>query len=116
MTVDLAGNIINVARNRTVGLDDARGTTIVCVRGLLWVTEQRRSEDVLLEPGERYVLSGRGKALVTALEPGAVRLIDPPSFSSSVIDALAALVARWWTAQFDVRAMQVAARRYGTIV
>lgn len=116
MTVDLAGNIVTIARNRIIALDSARGTTIVCIRGLLWITEQRSSRDVLLEPGERYVLTGNGKALVTALEVGAAKLLAPASLSWSVLSALTAKVSRWWTCQFDARAMQAAARRYGMVV
>lgn len=116
MTVDLAGNIVTVARNRVIALDHARGTTIVCIRGLLWITEQRLGQDVLLEPGERYVLTGNGRALVTALEVGAAKLIAAPSLSRSVLDTVAAKVSGWWTRQFDARAMQAAARRYGMVV
>lgn len=116
MTVDLAGNIINVARNRIIALDHARGTTIVCIRGLLWITEQRRAGDVLLEPGERHVLSSNGKALVTALEVGAAKLIEPTTFARSTIDMLVGAIAGWWTRQFDQHAMSAAARRYGAAV
>jgi hypothetical protein len=116
MTVDLAGNIINIARNRIIALDNARGTTIVCVRGSLWITEQRGSEDVLLEPGERYVLTGNGKALVTALEVGAIKLIEPVSLARSTMDALVGAFVGWWTRQYDQRAMNAAARRYGVAI
>ncbi len=116
MTIDLAGNIINVARNRTIALDNARGTTVVCVRGSMWITEQRRSDDLVLEPGERYVLSGNGKALITALGAGAIKLIDRRSLARATIDALSGAFARWWVGRFDQHTMGVAARRYGTAI
>lgn len=54
-----------------------RGTTVVCERGVLWLTQSGDPIDHFLLPGQRYTLKKRGKVLVEALREASVSIITP---------------------------------------
>ena len=54
-----------------------RGTTVVCERGVLWLTQTGDPMDHFLLPGQRYTLKKRGKVLVEAMREATVSIITP---------------------------------------
>lgn len=54
-----------------------RGTTVVCERGVLWLTQTGDPMDHFLLPGQRYTLKKRGKVLVEAMREARVCVITP---------------------------------------
>jgi hypothetical protein len=67
MHIELHGGNLHLAQGQTLKVRDGAGSTVCCRSGTLWVTEENRPRDVLLEPGACHLLSQRGMALVQAL-------------------------------------------------
>ncbi len=63
-----------LARGRTLEVGDARDWRVVCRRGVLWITQDRLPEDVILVPGQTFRLSRRGPTLIHAFEESEFRL------------------------------------------
>lgn len=53
----------------TLPLVDEQGTRIVCLKGQLWITQHHDPRDIILQPGESFVLDKPGLAIVFALQP-----------------------------------------------
>ncbi|MCL4802266.1 MAG: DUF2917 domain-containing protein [Burkholderiales bacterium] len=66
-----------VPGRRTLRLPNAQGHRVAALSGEIWVTQERRRDDIVLRPGESVELEGRGLALVTAFEPADVEVIPP---------------------------------------
>lgn len=58
---------IELERGEAVSLLRAEGCELRCVRGRLWVTEQNGGGDVVLDAGDAYPLSRRGRTVVQAV-------------------------------------------------
>ncbi|HXZ54062.1 MAG TPA: DUF2917 domain-containing protein [Burkholderiales bacterium] len=56
---------------------DALGARVDCVRGGLWITQDRDLEDHFLSANDSLVLTRRGLALIHAQEPSDVVLRQP---------------------------------------
>lgn len=67
--------LVSIDYNRTIELHDAFDTEVVCVRGCLWVHEDRLGDDHILTSGESRCIGRDGRALVTALEPSLMRAL-----------------------------------------
>ena len=52
-------------------------TTIVCKKGLVWLTQTGDNNDHVLTDGEKYTLNHRGVVLMEALPNAQVRIIPP---------------------------------------
>jgi Protein of unknown function (DUF2917) len=69
--------IIELEHRGIVPVEDAVGTQIDCLRGRIWITEMGSMDDIVLEAGQRYVISRGGVALVQALREALVGLRAP---------------------------------------
>jgi hypothetical protein len=49
-------------------IDNGKGTKVTCVRGVVWVTQEHDSRDIILAAGESVVLDRRGLAVVFAFK------------------------------------------------
>jgi len=58
-------------------LADAKGTTVVCLEGCLWVTRDGSPKDVQLAPGDSYHLEDATPVIVTGFGPSLARLLQP---------------------------------------
>ncbi|MBI2311292.1 MAG: DUF2917 domain-containing protein [Betaproteobacteria bacterium] len=67
-------------------LDGARGVTLRCLSGRLWITEEGGGGDVFLAAGEFHRIGHGGVTLIEALEPAQV-VIEAPR--AGVLPALA---------------------------
>ena len=56
---------------------DPLGARVECVRGGLWITQDRDFEDHFLSPNDALVLDRAGLALIHAQEPSDVVLLEP---------------------------------------
>ncbi len=54
-----------------------RGATVVCERGVLWLTQANDPVDHFLLPGQRYTLKKRGKVLIEAMREASVSIVTP---------------------------------------
>lgn len=74
MRIELQPGALRLARGQTLKVTDARGSTVRCAEGSVWITEEDVPRDVVLEAGAAYRLSRRGLALVHALGDATVAL------------------------------------------
>jgi hypothetical protein len=58
-------------------LADAKGSTVVCLEGCLWVTRDGCAKDIQLAPGESYHLEDATPVIVTGFGPSLARLLKP---------------------------------------
>ena len=72
------GAAVTIGLDREESLRLRRGTTleVVCLSGVVWITQEGDLRDLFLAPGESIRLRLRGVALITALEPAAVKVRD----------------------------------------
>jgi DUF2917 family protein len=56
---------------------DPVGARVECVRGGLWITQDRDFEDHFLSANDALILDRRGLALIHAQEPSDVVLLEP---------------------------------------
>jgi hypothetical protein len=73
---DLRLPVRSLARDSLLRLPDTRGRAVVCLEGCLWITVDDDPRDVVLQPGERHVFDRPGRALVSALLPSSLLLLD----------------------------------------
>jgi hypothetical protein len=45
---------------------DARGVSVTCVQGVLWLTQERDARDHVLSAGERFVVDRRGRVVISS--------------------------------------------------
>lgn len=77
MRVDIFDQTIELGKNRSIVLHEARNAEIVCIRGHIWITEDPLRNDIGLAEGKSHVIGVDGLAFVTALTPSAVWLREP---------------------------------------
>jgi hypothetical protein len=51
--------------------------TVVCEKGLLWMTQSGNLQDYTLKPGQRVTLEGKGKVLIEAVSESDVCILYP---------------------------------------
>ncbi|TXI76953.1 MAG: DUF2917 domain-containing protein [Dokdonella sp.] len=74
MNLKLNSSELCLAHNVPVRLPFAKGTRVICVEGVLWLTVSGEAGDVFLRPGEVYAIHGRGPAVLEAIGGGRARL------------------------------------------
>jgi hypothetical protein len=53
------------------------GMTVVCKKGLLWLTQTGAPNDYVLTPGEHLVVENRGGLLIEAIQEADLSVIYP---------------------------------------
>lgn len=77
---------------------DAQGTTVRVNRGLLWLTQHRDTRDIVLGPGDAWMVEQRGLTLVQAQRGSAVTITGPGAVRSTIghrKHGIAARVRQW---------------------
>jgi hypothetical protein len=72
---------------------DPLGARVECVRGGLWITQDRDFEDHFLSANDALVLDRAGLALIHAQEPSDVVLLEP-SRRATLLERIAGWIAR----------------------
>ncbi|HUQ75180.1 MAG TPA: DUF2917 domain-containing protein [Burkholderiales bacterium] len=67
MKLELKKGGVRLGPNQTLKVVDGAGSTVTAVEGAVWITEENRANDIVLEPGRSYQLRERGVALVNSL-------------------------------------------------
>jgi hypothetical protein len=92
-------------------LRDASGTRVQCLKGALWITQDRDPEDHFIGAGDELTLDRPGLVLIHAIEPAECVLSEPaarPSLSARIGRALVAAfraVVRWIARRFGPEAI-----------
>jgi hypothetical protein len=58
-------------------LQNGSGLTILCLKGMLWLTQQNDVRDIVLSVGESFTLDRRGLALIYALNSACATILGP---------------------------------------
>ena len=88
---------IDLERGEAASLLHAEGNTLRCVRGTLWVTEDNGGGDVVLDTGDSYALTRRGRTVVqSVVTPGGaccqVLLARSPQYPVAMLRLLLSLL------------------------
>lgn len=84
MITELKSSFVQLDRRQFVELMDAAGVSVTCISGSLWITQHKEFADIVLGPGQSFVLDGRGKAVVQALAASTLRVLQPVTVSHRV--------------------------------
>ncbi len=72
MRIELKTGALQLQRGQTLKVVDGAGSTVCASHAAVWITEQNRPRDIVLEPGRCYRLSNRGVAIIEALGSASV--------------------------------------------
>lgn len=78
-TLDLPGGTL-------VPFASAPGERVRILFGRIWLTEEGNPDDAFLASGEEVALATRGLAVIEALGPARVQLIEPVNLSRKLYD------------------------------
>ena len=59
---------------RAVALEDARGRMVTCIAGIAWLTMEGDSRDIVLAPGESFMVERDGLTLIASQQASTVTL------------------------------------------
>lgn len=72
MKIELRTAALQLRRGQMLKVVDGAGSTIYAARGPVWITEENRPRDIVVEPGGSYRLRSRGVAVIEALGEASV--------------------------------------------
>ena len=72
MKIELKAGALQLQRGQMLKVVDGAGSTICASRGAVWITEENRSLDIVVESGGCYRLRSRGVAVIEALGEASV--------------------------------------------
>lgn len=82
MLIDIPHTRLILQRGQTSRLSEARAARLCSAQGTLWITIDHDARDIVLEPGQCFVVPNDRGVTVSALTPDAVldlRLAGAPS-------------------------------------
>ncbi len=79
MQIHGADAAINLEAEQSLRIESRDDIEIVCLSGLLWVTQPGDARDLFVAPGEPLRLVPSGLTLVTAMLPSALRAREIPA-------------------------------------
>jgi hypothetical protein len=68
---------LGLESDQLVAVRDGRGVRVACLTGALWITQEQRTADVILEAGQSGVIDSAGLTLIMALRPSTLRVTEP---------------------------------------
>ena len=72
MRIELKTGALQLTRGQTLKVMDGAGTTVTARNAAVWITEENRTRDIVVEPGRSHRLSARGVAVIEALGEASV--------------------------------------------
>ena len=72
MRIELKTGALQLQRGQTLKVVDGAGSTVCASHAAVWITEENRPRDIVLEPGGCYRLANRGVAVIEALGAASV--------------------------------------------
>ena len=81
MKIEFPASHIVLAADQFLKLEGAVGVRISSRRGTVWITQDGDLRDVVLRPGEAFVIEREGPSIVQALEPAELAIVEPKQAS-----------------------------------
>jgi hypothetical protein len=72
MRIELRTGALQLQRGQVLKVLDGAGSTVCATHAPVWITEENRPHDIVLEPGGCYRLERRGVAVIEALGEASV--------------------------------------------
>jgi len=98
------GTVVNLSAREAITLPNIRGATLRVTRGTLWLTEERARDDIVLRPGDNWLVETSGNTVVEAQGDTTFRILGHRGAALRAADAskrntsLRSLLASWLTA------------------
>ena len=70
--------LVEIAPGQILLVSDALGTHVCCTRGGVWITQADDTRDIVLRPGEAFVLDRKGTAVISAPRGATLRMEEAP--------------------------------------
>lgn len=84
--------VIQLSAKKSHHLDwDHRWQTVACLKGRIWITQEKDFQDYILEEGEAFVITNFGRVVIQALEDSAIAVtpkLGSPKFTGKVNQAV----------------------------
>lgn len=80
MKIDLSAGEIQLANNQPICARQARGLSITCTSGVIWITVDGEPGDTYLMAGQTHELNSNGLAIIESIGDGRIRLHQPEPF------------------------------------
>ena len=98
------GTVVKLSAREAITLPNIRGATLRVTRGTLWLTEERSRDDIVLRPGDNWLVESDGNTVVEAQGDATLRIVglgrrtlEEPARQRPTATLLAAL-ATWLVA------------------
>jgi hypothetical protein len=69
------GTVVNLSAREAITLPNIRGATLRVTRGTLWLTEERARDDIVLRPGDNWLVETSGNTVVEAQGDTTFRIV-----------------------------------------
>jgi len=79
MIVECDFGNVDLQKGRALGMVNAKGCTITCRNGELWITEDRDTKDTILSANRSFEVSQKGLALVFACKDSSIEVRQIPN-------------------------------------
>jgi hypothetical protein len=68
----------NLQQHQVQKLDDVEpGMTVVCDKGIIWLTESNNRQDYALKPGHKVLIREKGEVIIEAINEAHLHIIYP---------------------------------------
>jgi hypothetical protein len=61
-----SGTVVKLSTREAITLPNIRGATLRVTKGTLWLTEERVRDDIVLRPGDNWLVESDGNTVVEA--------------------------------------------------
>lgn len=94
MELDPYGGSVQLQKHQSAQLHDAAGWTVKALAGTVWITQDSDVRDIVLEPGESFVVDRDGGTLLYSLEDARICIARKPGLRSLQARQSAGLAVR----------------------
>ena len=77
MQIELNSSTLNLSPAGVIAVQDGAGTRVLCLSGILWVTQEGELKDSIVRPGDVLTLRKPGRTVISALEAASMTLMGP---------------------------------------
>src|SRR5215218_9872281 len=84
---------VDLGNGQSLAFPDIEGTALAVTRGTLWITQENDTQDVVLGPGDVWMVERDGLTIIEAQNEASFRALGP-AFEREL---KAANAAPWWS-------------------